>query len=279
MSLETTIASLVSAANDLTAAVTGKMAQIDQKVAQATSSVPAVVRAEVVKSLYVDASNGLDTNVGTSAAPLKTIKAALDRTISGGVSTIFLRRGQIYEVGGPTNNVVGGKSISFLPYGAEAARPIIRGIITSWAGDDAVQVCSAFMGGTRFSLRFSDIRIETGLDGGKTLYGPSFGGLISRAGGDSESANFEIYFHKCDIQIQDVPLFTTYYGFMSLSFANSTVTRAGKQTKIVASDLPKMVDITSVGIVGFGSGATVEGLFSLNAGGYISKQVGATIAP
>lgn len=279
MSLETTIASLVAAANALTAAVTGKMSEIDAKVTQATASVPAAVRAEVVKTLWVDSSNGSDANAGTaSTAPLKTVKAALDKTITGGVSTIYLRRGLVYELGGEVaqQNQVGGKSIAFLPYGTETARPILRGVLGVWSG--SVYACSAFRASTRVTLKFSDIRIETGLANGKTQYGADYGGLITRAGGDGESVNFEVYFHKCDIQIQDVPLFTCYYGFMSLSFANSTVTKGGTQAKIVSSDLPKLVDITSVGISGFGSGSTVDSLFSLNSGGYISRQANSTVS-
>ncbi|MNC52894.1 hypothetical protein D3C75_1022650 [compost metagenome] len=145
-----------------------------------------------------------------------------------------------------------------------------------WSG--SVYACSAFLASTRVTLKSSDIRIETGLANGKAQYGADYGGLITRAGGDGESVNFEVYFHKCDIQIQDVPLFTSYYGFMSLSFANSTVTKGGTQTKIVNSDLPKLVDITSVGISGFGSGSTVDSLFSLNSGGYISRQANSTVS-
>lgn len=81
MSLETQIAALVTAANNLTAAVNGKMTEIDQKVDDAVVSVPGTVKSYLENriSYYVDSVNGNDANDGLSWAKAKrTLKAAVE---------------------------------------------------------------------------------------------------------------------------------------------------------------------------------------------------------
>ena len=81
MSLETQIAALVTAANNLTGAVNGKMTEIDQKVDEAVASVPGTVKSylENRTSYYVDSVNGNDANDGKSWAKAKrTLKAAVE---------------------------------------------------------------------------------------------------------------------------------------------------------------------------------------------------------
>lgn len=279
MSLETTIAGLVSASNALTDAVSKKISVIDAKVAAATEQVPATVRAEVSKILFVDSSSGSDTNTGLSGdKPLKTIGAAINKVMVGGSATINLRRGRVYEVtqsmGG---NNVDKKSILFISWGAEAGRPIIRGTLTSWSSGTNIYICNAFMSVTEMTLKFSDCRIETGLLNGFTHYGSNYGGFFSRDGGSGESVGFKIFLHKCEVVVQDVPLFSTYFGFMQLSIAGSTITKGGVQARIVDSLIPKMIDVDSVSISGFGSGITLENLLSMTAGSCISRQSASTV--
>ena len=76
MSLETTIAALVTAANALTNEVSGKIADINKKVLAATDAVPALVRSLSSQNYYIDAVDGDDNNAGTLAKPLKTALAA-----------------------------------------------------------------------------------------------------------------------------------------------------------------------------------------------------------
>ena len=85
MSLESQIADLVSATNTLVTTFNTKKTSIDAAVAAAIAAVPAMVR-----TYYVDQIAGVDTNVGTQAAPLKTIEKALSNTPDGGLCTVVL---------------------------------------------------------------------------------------------------------------------------------------------------------------------------------------------
>jgi len=277
MSLESVITGLVTACNTLTAAVTNKIAAIDQKVAAATEQVPAAVRAEVVKTIFVDSAAGLDTNTGlTTDKPLKSIGAAINKIMSGGTAEIRLKRGQVYEVGehlGGSN--VDRKAILFIPYGTASARPIIRGVCQSAPEG---YICNAFLGQTEVNIKFTDCRVETGVAPGPVYSTNDYGGLFSRGGGVGESVSFRVFFHRSELYVQDVATFTTYFGFMNLSIALSSVVKNGKQTKIVLSEIPKVVDIATVSISGYGASATIDDLFNLTAGSYIARKSYSTIS-
>ncbi|HDQ4100721.1 TPA: hypothetical protein P8P07_005849 [Pseudomonas aeruginosa] len=99
MSLETQIAALVTAANNLTGAVNGKMNEIDQKVAAATGAVPAQINARLRMLLYVDPVSGSNANTGASfALAKKTIAGAISEVPSGGFATIYLKEGVAHEL-------------------------------------------------------------------------------------------------------------------------------------------------------------------------------------
>ncbi|MDM3884684.1 hypothetical protein QSV36_03605 [Pseudomonas sp. BCRC 81390] len=98
MSLETTIASLVAAANALTNEVSGKIADINKKVLAATDAVPALVRALSTQNYYIDAVDGDDANAGTLAKPLKTAAAASAKAVSGSVVTLAFKARQNHTV-------------------------------------------------------------------------------------------------------------------------------------------------------------------------------------
>lgn len=277
MSLETQIAALVTAANNLTGAVSNKIASIDQKVAAATEQVPATVRAEVSKILYVDSAAGLDTNTGlTTDKPLKTIGAAINKVMSGGTAEIRLNRGKVYEVGASLGgNDVDRKAILFIPYGAAANKPTIRGVVMASPNGT---ICNAFEGKTDVSIKITDCRIETGLSPNGPVYTYlDYGGFFSRGGETGESVSFKVFLHRCDLYVQDVATFTTYFGFMQLSVALSAIYKNGAQAKIVDSAIPKIVDISTTSVSGYGASTTFEVLFSMNAGGYIARKSDSSI--
>jgi hypothetical protein len=85
MSLESQIADLVSATNALVSTFNTKKTSIDAAVAAAIAAVPLMTR-----TYYVDQIAGVDTSVGTQAAPLKTIEKALSNTPAGGLCTVVL---------------------------------------------------------------------------------------------------------------------------------------------------------------------------------------------
>tara|TARA_Y100000782_G_scaffold3033_1_gene3488 strand:- start:472 stop:1314 length:843 start_codon:yes stop_codon:yes gene_type:complete len=96
MSLETTIADLVSAANNLTSSVNGKMNEIDQKVDQATEAVPSTIRDLASQSFYIDAVGGDDSNDGTIQQPLKTSGEATRRAVQGGNVNLYFKQQQAH---------------------------------------------------------------------------------------------------------------------------------------------------------------------------------------
>ncbi|WP_213159201.1 hypothetical protein [Pseudomonas aeruginosa] len=99
MSLETQIAALVTAANNLTGAVNGKMAQIDQEVAAAVGAVPAEINKRMAMAFYVDAINGSDGNSGeTWALAKKTVAAAVSSAPRGSLVSVWLKSGQVHSM-------------------------------------------------------------------------------------------------------------------------------------------------------------------------------------
>lgn len=99
MSLESTIADLVTAANNLTNSVNGKMTAIDAKVAAAVSSVPTEIAKQMYFAMYVDGNNGSDANSGSGwATAKKTLEAACAAVPSGGYAVIVLKPGPVYSI-------------------------------------------------------------------------------------------------------------------------------------------------------------------------------------
>lgn len=79
MSIETQIAALVTAANNLTGAVNGKMSEIDVKVDAATTELENKFNTLARRTYWVDGLNGLDTNDGlASNRPVKTLAKVYD---------------------------------------------------------------------------------------------------------------------------------------------------------------------------------------------------------
>ncbi len=288
MSLETQIASLVTAANNLTAAVNGKVAEIDAKVDAATKSVPSAIVAEMSKVLYVDAASGLDSAVGSQNAPLRTIEAALTKIPAGGIGVIYLRKGQVHNIGGvlPAHkDNCGRKRINFNGYGAELEKPVIQQVLGLFSSSGQYRG-AAFESGTEINIKFSNVKIKTGrLPDGQSLYGGidigDYGGFFTRsasgAGGEG-SINLNAVFYNSDIDIEDGPLVTTSSGFINFSLRDTTIKKAGIASLVCQSVVPKVLDMRNVKIEGFDSGATVEGLFKLSAGSYITRQSGTTLA-
>lgn len=288
MALETSIANLVEAANTLTAAVNGKIVQIDAKVDAATKSVPAAIVAEMYKTLYVDANSGIDTAVGnTQAAPLKTIEAALAKIPVGGIGVIYLRRAQVHTIGGVVNNHkdnCGRKRINFNAYGAETEKPVIQQNLGLFASSGLYRG-GAFEAGTEISLKFSNLKIKTGfLPNGGSLYGgfdiADYGGFFTRsagAAGGEGSINLTAAFYAVDIEIEDGPFVTTSMGFLNFSFRDTTITKTGQASVVCQSVAPKVLDMLNVKLTGFVSGATIESLFRLSDGAYLARKSGTTL--
>lgn len=116
MSLETTIAALVTAANNLTSAVNTKIGAIDAKVLEAVSAVPTQLANTMYRGVYVDAVNGSDANTGLNFANAKkTIVAAAAVIPSGGYGVIYLKAGAVYSIVGNTDVYCANKIIYITP--------------------------------------------------------------------------------------------------------------------------------------------------------------------
>lgn len=99
MSLESTIADLVTAANNLTGAVNGKMASIDAKVNAATTELENKFATLARKIYYIDGVSGSDANDGLSfAKPMKTLAKAYEalKLTSAAVINIYFIRSGVY---------------------------------------------------------------------------------------------------------------------------------------------------------------------------------------
>ena len=132
MSLESQIAALVSAANSLTSQVAGKMSQIDQKVDQATKSVPDTIRNMTEIQVYVDAIEGDDTQDGTSNSPLKTLKAAIIKHMTGSKLTVWLREGQTFAEDGTLGDRIASGIFQFTRWGNTSGinNPVLKNTTT-----------------------------------------------------------------------------------------------------------------------------------------------------
>ncbi len=107
MSLEQTIADLVAASNNLTGIINGKVEEIDQKVDQATSSVPQKVSSMSFQTFFIDAVSGDDSNDGTSVSPFKTTAPVADKIIPSFSTRINFRGGQTHNLVGMGYSTVG----------------------------------------------------------------------------------------------------------------------------------------------------------------------------
>lgn len=88
---------LIDSVRKQTAAVEGKMAEIDQKVDEATASVPNTIKGMSEGHFYIDCLNGNDNNDGsTKSKAVRSIVALLNKMIPGGRYTIYLTAGEHY---------------------------------------------------------------------------------------------------------------------------------------------------------------------------------------
>lgn len=112
MSLESTIADLVTKTTSLLDYFGTKKAGIDAAVAAAIAAIPSGD-----KTYYVNQLTGADTNDGSAGSPLKTIDKALSNTPVGGLCTAFLQadyvmtdsitvRGRVLFVSSDTSGVL-----------------------------------------------------------------------------------------------------------------------------------------------------------------------------
>ncbi|HCE4614518.1 TPA: hypothetical protein NGS29_002921 [Vibrio parahaemolyticus] len=273
------IGKLLDSVNDLTQTVAGKMSEIDKKVIEATASVPNTIRSLSEQSLHVDAINGSDDNSGTSSFPLKTIDAAIDKCLPSMKATILVMEGQrhVMRVGkGRHWPKANNRSLYIAAYGSspDSIKATITAQVTQPGESlDGYYTASGFEG-DKLSVVFINCIIETGrlpsADATAKPYGngdlasSTFGGLVSRsttAGGELFGS---VMLYKSVVKIQDFPLFTSQYGFLSISLAATSVEKDGSCDFVAGGQFNRSVSVIGSTFSGF-TDNTVDVLFGNNA--------------
>ncbi|EPP2530222.1 hypothetical protein ACUNME_003209 [Vibrio cholerae] len=101
MSVEEQLSNAVQACNNLTAAINGKVAQIDQKVDAATNAVPEKVQGYMEATVYVKAS-GEDVSDPRNGWNYRTIKGAVEAFPAGSYIKVVLEAGN-HDIGANIN--------------------------------------------------------------------------------------------------------------------------------------------------------------------------------
>ena len=219
MSLESTVSGLVQSTNRLTDEVSGKLKEIDEKVAEATASVPNTIRALSNQNIYIDAADGNDDNSGASGNPLKTIAAVNGKIVNGSLITIWIKGGQTHEITGFGPEIetgvlyVRGWSVDSLGV------PTLK--FSAFSDGDRVNNYSYGFGVRSGALIFQEVNIEThNYDNGKAINDQS--GLFRVNLGSAA-----VFFRQSKVTMNDCPLATAYPGYeqvdMSLNMSEITV--------------------------------------------------------
>ena len=221
MSLESQIANLVDAANNLTGEVAGKMRQIDNKVDAATQAVPNAIRKLSEQTVCVDAVEGDDSNDGLISSPVKTIGEAIKRHVSGSYTIILLKEGQTHaSVGGGFSTSVSSGVIEFKRWGNTSGigNPIAKSTTEYNEGYNANR--GRFITMRSGCLIFNQIDVESvDIDNGKPLF--NLDGFIY-----TYLSNVSVFFIGSTIRLVDRPLFGTSAGgrsMISCSLENTAI--------------------------------------------------------
>lgn len=235
MSLESQIAALVSAANNLTSNVAGKMSEIDQKVNAAVKAIP-----ELYKEHYVS-PNGNNNNLGTKSEPLATISEAANRIPVGGSGTIFCETGGAYLLNEQPSwwsfTNIDGKVITIQRYGNSSdANPILRMIAVRADANSNTMIAKGFAANGDAALFVANCTIETPvLEEEQIANTWRVGGLIGRESGGSTAGvsvaygagDFVIGLSRCKVILNDHHL-TSHLGLAHIVLSEVEVEYLGR---------------------------------------------------
>ncbi|MBH3420767.1 MULTISPECIES: hypothetical protein [Pseudomonas] len=207
MSMETTITSLVAAANKLTSAINGKVAEIDASVLAAVRAIP-----EMSRSFYVDAVGGSDLALGTMEAPLKTIKEAMGRSNTTPYVTIYLKAAQTHEYAAPTEQTpywsIANKLV-FMKYGT-GSNPVFSPKVGEYmAGSSNIHFLSLEGGSVYF--RVVDVVMPTALKPGTSEWYSFGSSLFHRAHGSAASVQGSVTFSGNKVTLGAINIFQSGY--------------------------------------------------------------------
>lgn len=228
MSLEQQVTALVEASNNLTTVVNNKISEIDKKVNDAVKAIPVLH-----KAFYVDAISGNDNALGTSTAPLKTIKEAVGRTPLNGSVAIYLMRNQDHFMSGAEKKFTNAtnKTIILRAYGS-GDKPIIKMTLSDYGASGSV--LHGFLVSDYSRITVIECIIDTmefPLDQNR-LYG-SWGGFVSRDGTVGEVGSALISLSHCEIKLRDHH-FSSHYTRVDYNFRAVIIHHVGNQVYLNA---------------------------------------------
>lgn len=265
MSLEQTIADLVAASNNLTGTINSKMNEIDQKVDEATASVPDTIRGLSTQTFYIDAVEGDDSNDGeTTSTPRKTIKGLQAILVNGSYIQIAVKEGQVHEVQGGGISLNSG-NIRFTRWNDTngISRPVIKWI-PEIDPNDTSRVYGYAMGLQNGSFSFNKVDIYADSNGGNLHDSASF--IRYRPG------HVTVFAYLADITLNDSRLATSSVGYCVRDFSfrsvnvNITDNTNGKSKILDCQTDPKGTVRLEVGTLTLPSGYTITDLVDYEAG-------------
>lgn len=225
MSLESQIAALVAASNNLTQSVNDKIDEIDTQVQAAIKAIP-----ELNKVFYIDSVAGNDNVAGTEVSPLKTIKAAVERTPQNGSVLICVKRNQDHVMSGSQASVIDvtNKVVTISSYGA-GNKPVIK---MHCINTDVGSIAYGFMVSIFSVITVIDCVIDTGsLPLGAVNTYDMFGGFVSRMGTTGEVGTVQLTLSYCDVMLRDHQL-SSHYGRVDYNFRAVKISHVGKQVHL-----------------------------------------------
>lgn len=206
MSLETQIAALIQSSNNLADIVAQKIAGIDQKVLEATESVPNTIRSMAEIQVYVDMVEGDDGNEGTSGSPLKTLKAALLKHMTGSKLDVMLREGQVFAENGTLADRVSSGIIELSRWGSTSGvnNPVVKNTVIFSSGHNSNRGKMLAMDSGVVIIHQVDLDVRDANNGEilNTLDGLFY----------TYQSSLVVFFNKCRINLFNRPLFGTSQG-------------------------------------------------------------------
>ncbi|MFR9656409.1 MAG: hypothetical protein SNF94_05425 [Rikenellaceae bacterium] len=202
MSVEEQLSNAVQACNNLTAAVNGKISQIDQKVNAATSAVPDKIKSSMDAKLYVDSVNGNDANDGLSqASPKRSILAAVDSVPRSSNLHVMLLGQRVYEIDNDVS--CSGKLLIIESYGATWGNPSTRSTIRAkqltYLGE---YKAGQFLTGFGSEIHINQVNLETvQFESVTPVYNDYRNSLFS-----GSSSSSQVWLYGCSVTLNNGPL-------------------------------------------------------------------------
>ncbi|WP_275286925.1 hypothetical protein [Halomonas elongata] len=207
MSVMDELTNVVSAARDLLDTVSGKMQQIDNKVDQATESVPDVLRDKARQILYVDAVDGDNGNSGAAFSPLKDWSGVKSRLIPQFETVVSFRGGQTHVISGRGDNYSGFIDIR----GWEDETLGIPTLRMAFDAEREGKRDGSLIKLSNAIARIRSVRIEAHYESPEELHESS--GFFGRYPGIST-----VILDRCEVSLKNAPFSHQYPGYATTDF-------------------------------------------------------------